>query len=91
VVTRSGEFRRSLGALTTKTKKRRKGKNMSATETKKATAATSETIAELFQTHPSLGQIKDKPAYTVALVCLLSVWPIFSLATAILVVAVLAI
>ena len=62
---------------------------MSATETKKATASTSETIAELFQTHPSLGQIKDKPAYTVALVCLLSVWAIFSLATAIVVVAVL--
>ena len=43
--------------LTTKTKKRRKEKNMSATETKKPTAATSETIAELF--HEAMRRWKD--------------------------------
>jgi hypothetical protein len=61
---------------------------MSATETKTATAATSKTIAELFQRDPSLGQVKEKPAYRVALVCLLAVSAVFCLATAILIVAV---
>src|SRR5208337_1560761 len=42
------EAQESPGALTTKTKKRIKEKNMSAEATKKATPATSETIDEVF-------------------------------------------
>ena len=40
-------------------------------------------------TQPSLVQIKDKAAYRVALACLLFVWAVFSLATVILVTALL--
>jgi hypothetical protein len=42
------QLRNHPNPLTTKTKKRRKEKNMSATESKKATAETSETMDELF-------------------------------------------
>jgi Flp pilus assembly protein TadB len=69
-------------------------KNMTATETKKATAAPSETIAKLFQddhelqTRPSLGQPAEGAAY-IALVCLLLFWVVVSVATAICVVALL--
>ena len=41
------------------------------------------------QTHPSLGQTAEKPPYAVALACLLLVWAVLSVATAILVVALL--
>jgi hypothetical protein len=40
-------------------------------------------------THLSLGQTAEKAAYAVALACLLLVWPVLSVATAILVVALL--
>jgi hypothetical protein len=40
-------------------------------------------------THPSLGQTAEKPAYAVALACLLLVWAVLNVATAILVVALL--
>ena len=40
-------------------------------------------------TQPSLVQIKDKVAYRVALACLLFVWAVFSLATTILMAALL--
>ena len=39
--------------------------------------------------HPWLGRTEAKPAYTVALACLLLAWAAFSLATAILTVALL--
>ena len=39
------------------------------------------------QTDPSRSQIEEKPAYRVALVCLLLVWVVFSAATVILAVA----
>ena len=67
---------------------------MSATETKKATAAPSETIVEFFQgdyelqTRQSLGQPAEGAAY-IALVCLLLFWVVVSVATAICVVALL--
>jgi hypothetical protein len=60
---------------------------MSATLTKTATAPLSETTSELIRTDSSLGQIKEKPAYRIALVCLLSVWAAFCLATVILIIA----
>ena len=60
-------------------------KNMSATETKKATAA--ETIAELFYAHPSVDKTEAKAAWKVALECFLIVWAVFSVAMAILIIA----
>jgi len=65
---------------------------MSATDTKKVTAAThfsgmNRSLDYELQTHPSLGQTEKKPA--VALACLLLVWAVFSVATAILVAALL--
>jgi hypothetical protein len=47
------------GALKGKTEQRRKKKNMSATDTKKATAATSQTIAELF--HEAIDSWEGSP------------------------------
>ena len=44
----SDEFYLKLRSARNENREKKKGKNMSATETKKATAATSETIAELF-------------------------------------------
>lgn len=41
------------------------------------------------QTLPSLARSAEKPAWTMALVCLLLVWVVFTLGTAILVVALL--
>ena len=41
------------------------------------------------QRHPSPGQTEEKPVYTLALACLLLVWAVFSVATAIFVVALL--
>ena len=60
---------------------------MSATETKKATAATLETVAELFGARRSVGKTEAKPAWKVALECLLVVWAVFSVAMAILIIA----
>jgi len=67
---------------------------MSATDTKRATAAThflgmNRSLDYELQTPPSLGQTEKKPAYAVALACLLLVWAVFSVATAILVAALL--
>ena len=67
---------------------------MSATDTKRATAATvfsgmNRSLDYEFQTPPSFGQTEKKPAYAVALACLLLVWAVFSVATAILVAALL--
>ena len=42
-------FIKKLRSARNKNKEKKKGKNMSATETKKVTAATAETIAELFE------------------------------------------
>ena len=60
---------------------------MSATETKKAMAATLETVAEHFGARPSVGKTEAKPAWKVALECLLVVWAVFTVAMAILVIA----
>lgn len=60
---------------------------MSATETKKATAATLETVAELFGARPSVGKTEAKPAWKDALECLLAVWAVLSMAMAILIIA----
>jgi hypothetical protein len=67
----------------------RKGerKHMSATETKKATAAFFEAVAGPFDARPSLGKTEAKPAWKVALDCLLIVWAVISVAVAILVIA----
>jgi hypothetical protein len=59
---------------------------MSATETKKPTAV--ETVAELFYARPSVGETEAKAAWKVALECFLIVWAVFSVAMAILIIAV---
>jgi len=61
---------------------------MSATATKKATAAILETVAAPFHARSSLGKTEAKPAWRVALDCLLVVWAVFAVAMAILVIAV---
>jgi hypothetical protein len=61
---------------------------MSATEVKKVTAAILETVAAPFHARPSLGKTEAKPAWRVALDCLLVVWAVFAVAMAILVIAV---
>jgi hypothetical protein len=70
--------------LTTKSEKKER-KSMSATETKKVTAA--ETVAELFHARPSLGKTGAKAAWKVALECFFIVWAVFSVATTILIIA----
>ena len=67
---------------------------MNATDTKRATAAMhfsgmNRSLDYELQRHPSLGQTEKKPAYAVALACLFLVWAVFSVATAILVAALL--
>jgi hypothetical protein len=57
---------------------------MSATATKKATAATLEKVAELFHARPSVGKTE---AWKVALDCLLIVWAVISVAVVVLVIA----
>ena len=42
-----------------------------------------------WQTESSLGQTNEQPGWTITLVCLLLVWAVFSLATLVLLVAVL--
>jgi len=41
------------------------------------------------RSHPSLAKTEEKLGYTVALACLLLIWTVFSLATAILMIALL--
>jgi hypothetical protein len=61
---------------------------MSATETKKATAATLEAVAELFHARTSVGKTEPKAAWKVALECFVIVWAVVSVAMAILIIAV---
>jgi preprotein translocase subunit Sec61beta len=60
---------------------------MSATQTRKATAAIFETVAEPFDAGTIRGKTEAKPAWKVALDCLLIVWAVISVAVVVLVIA----
>jgi hypothetical protein len=84
-----GIFKRRLKSAHDEVLRKGERKNMSATGTKRATAATLETVAELFGARPSVGKTEAKTAWKVALECLLAVWAVFTVEMAILTIALL--